>query len=180
MKILLTLVLILISVVPNAQAADTIDREYQAFLSAQRKLAASAGCTGFSASLVKGYTVGEPTVYGADKKPAVVIQGYAIRVVCTATGSQVPVEFGVSLKWDAPTTRVDGTPLAASEIKGYELYRMASEDPEAPAAKLADLSSVLGYEMTGLTAGVYHYRLKTVGTDDLKSPFSPAFSITLQ
>ena len=43
-----------------------------------------------------------------------IIKGNEFLVTC-----KLPL---VDLSWTAPTTRKDGTPLAASEIQGYEIY----------------------------------------------------------
>jgi hypothetical protein len=86
----------------------------------------------------------------------------------------------LKLAWTPPTTRADGTGLLAADIAGYQLFSMASVDPAAPYAKIADIPAQAFWDVEGLTPGEYHYRLKTVDKTGLISSFSAVFSVTVK
>jgi len=47
----------------------------------------------------------------------------------------------ILVNWNIPTTRVDGTPIALSEINGYKIYTSKNKKiiPTTPAATISDI-----------------------------------------
>ena len=87
------------------------------------------------------------------------------------------------LSWTAPTTRVDGTPLAAEEIKEYRVYYTidgtAPGEGEPIVVGGTSASETVTLELTPrLEPYVVSFAIKTVDTDGLKSPLSEVVSKT--
>ena len=58
----------------------------------------------------------------------------------------------VSLRWDAPTTNTDGTPL--TDLAGYNIYQGTETGVYGPPV---DVGYTLCHIVTGLTAGITYY-----------------------
>src|SRR3972149_9643507 len=58
----------------------------------------------------------------------------------------------VSLRWDAPTTNTDGTPL--TDLAGYNIYQGTETGVYGSSV---DVGYTLCYVVTGLTAGLTYY-----------------------
>jgi len=90
------------------------------------------------------------------------------------------------LSWDAPTTRVDVTPLAASDIQEYQIFYAIDDTPSITSSAATVVS--VGESVTILTLDlppreapyVVSFAILTVDTDGLKSPLSDAVSKTFQ
>ena len=67
--------------------------------------------------------------------------------------------LALTLYWDAPTERVDGTPLPATEIAGYQVYR----DSES-----LEITEELSLKIDGKG----EYSVRCIDTDGLVSEFS--------
>ena len=88
------------------------------------------------------------------------------------------------LSWDAPTTRVDVTPLAASDIQEYQIFYAIDDTPSITSSAATVVS--VGESVTILTLDlppreapyVVSFAILTVDTDGLKSPLSDAASKT--
>jgi len=91
-----------------------------------------------------------------------------------------PIEtpVAVTLTWEMPDLRVDGSPLLPSEIQGYEIIYGAS------LAGLDQSLSVTNAEtlMTtiNLLPGSYYFKIATVEATDIQGDFSQPIQITLQ
>lgn len=82
------------------------------------------------------------------------------------------------ITWSQPTTRADGSPLAANEISGYELYYASSANGSLePLTSLnANESSI---EVDELEAGTHYFAMSTKDTNGLESSLSSRFSVTI-
>lgn len=88
-----------------------------------------------------------------------------------------PVERLVTLSWEVPTQRQDGSSLSTNEINGYKIYSGTSAN---------DLSNVVVVDDPGqinysqvLPEGTYYYAISTITTDGVEGPRSSAISLTV-
>lgn len=80
------------------------------------------------------------------------------------------------LSWSAPTARVDGTPLAPSEIAGYRaLWGTTSR-----AYTEEQVVDGLELEITGLLAGTWYFAVTAIDTAGLESAPSAEVSKTIE
>lgn len=96
----------------------------------------------------------------------------AVSVVAAAqTGS-------AQISWGRPTTRADGSSLAAGDIAGYQLYY----SPTAT-GQLTPLTSLTSAELSvlvdDLIVGTHYFALTTTDTSGLESAQSSRFSVTI-
>ena len=83
------------------------------------------------------------------------------------------------ISWKAPTTRADGTALAANQIAGYELYHSA--DGSSNLAKLTSLNAnELSIVVDDLSAGTHYFALATKDTGGLQSTMSSPINVTIK
>lgn len=73
----------------------------------------------------------------------------------------------VNIEWDAPTTRIDGTALLPGQIAGYEVFMDGTR---------VDYTLALTSEVK-TAPGKHRFELRTIDTQGLPSPFSPALEI---
>lgn len=78
----------------------------------------------------------------------------------------------VNVSWDAPTERVDGTPLEASEIGEYRVYYRSNG-----IERMASTTST-SMDITELY-GLYVFQVTTVDTNGLESERSAEHEITV-
>lgn len=84
-----------------------------------------------------------------------------------------------TVTWTPPAAREDGTPLASTDIAGYNLYH--SDTDGASLTKIATLSaSDLSYVVTELTAGTHYFAATTVDTNGVESVLPAPTSTTIQ
>jgi hypothetical protein len=67
---------------------------------------------------------------------------------------------GLSLSWDLPSERVDGTPLALEEITGFSLYMV--QEGEAEEQKLTIAGAVTSHGVEALTRGRHYFSIATI------------------
>ena len=93
----------------------------------------------------------------------------------TAQGNS-EVTGTASLLWTAPTTRVDGTPLALSEIAGYRLYW--GKTISSPLTLLTDIKngSATDYTVSGLPPGTSYFTLTAYDYRGAESDYSELVS----
>lgn len=60
-----------------------------------------------------------------DEPEGIRIQAKEYFLACT------PAEATISVTWQAPTSREDGTPIAPGELKGYKMYVFPADSTEA-------------------------------------------------
>jgi hypothetical protein len=70
----------------------------------------------------------------------------------------------LTLKWDAPTKRMDGTPMELSEILRYDIEFHGETYTAKPSAT--------HYDVLVSAPGLYCAKIKTVDTNSLESPWS--------
>ena len=99
--------------------------------------------------------------------------GFLVTLAGTASAAPATAD----LSWTAPSTRVDGTPLAAEEIKEYRVYYTidgtAPGEGEPIVVGGTSASETVTLELTPrLEPYVVSFAIKTVDTDGLGSALS--------
>jgi len=88
------------------------------------------------------------------------------------------------LSWEAPTTRVDGTPLTVEEIKEYRVYYTINGEPQSVDPIVVGSASVAETVTLDLLPSaepyVVSFAISTVDTDGLESARSETVSKTFQ
>lgn len=92
---------------------------------------------------------------------------YAVKPVIVDQPTE-PTPGVTRVTWDAPTTRIDGTALAVNQIAGYQIYMDGVQ---------AGYTGALLFELQA-APGKHRFELRTIDTQGLPSPFSPALEIT--
>ena len=91
-----------------------------------------------------------------------------------------------TLTWTAPTTRVDGTPLQATQIEEFRVYHGIDIGPDDPLAIGPEYTAVTGENTTDITIElvpradpyVISFAITTVDRDGLESALSETVSKT--
>lgn len=192
--VLLGFIIIMGLFAPVVRAADNIDREYTAVIQAYRALQSGVGCSNYSPTFSRGYTVGSLTKYGTNKQDVVYVTGYQLRIACTEYLAKPPTwnppvvpsepekDDKAQLSWMAPTTRTNGAALPPDQIAGYHVFRY--QDGEF--VKIGEVGKPAGgvagtaYVDEDLAPGTYRYVLKTIDSAGLPSAFSAEVSVTIQ
>ena len=113
---------------------------------------------------------------------------YAIAMMLLLTSFGAFAARAVStLSWDAPTTRVDGTPLQATQIEEFRVYHGIDIGPD-PLAIGPEYTAVTGENATDITIElvpradpyVISFAITTVDRDGLESVLSETVSKTFQ
>ena len=73
----------------------------------------------------------------------------------------------IKIEWDAPTTRLDGSALLPGQIAGYEVF-MDGTRVDYTLALVSEIKTV---------PGKHRFELRTIDTQGLPSPFSPALEL---
>jgi len=76
----------------------------------------------------------------------------------------------VTVDWDAPTTRVNGYPIAPSELAGYHVY--------LDGVKIGETSG-LTFQFVAPAPGAHRITIKAIDTVGLQSDFSPAWEFSI-
>ncbi len=87
-----------------------------------------------------------------------------------------PMEKPISLQWTAPTKRQDGAVLHPEHIKEYEIL-LCKNGHADDCLKLAKETGT--QHRTSLIEGDWEARVRTVDTQNLKSPYSPAVAFSV-
>lgn len=77
----------------------------------------------------------------------------------------------MSLRWSAPTTRSDGSPLSPSEIDGYRIYLGTSRDNLEMSVDVND-GTAIEYNIDNLEVGTYYVAVSTYDLDGNASSLS--------
>jgi len=113
---------------------------------------------------------------------------YAIAMMLLLTSFGAFAAPAVStLSWDAPTTRVDGTPLQATQIEEFRVYHGIDIGPD-PLAIGPEYTAVSGENATDITIElvpradpyVISFAITTVDRDGLESALSETVTKTFQ
>ncbi len=89
-----------------------------------------------------------------------------------------PVIRTVSLSWQIPTQREDGSSLATTEIAGYKIYAGSSAGQLETFAEISDPSQQ-SYS-SALVEGTYYFAISTITTDGIEGPRSDELQIVIQ
>lgn len=85
----------------------------------------------------------------------------------------------ISLTWDIPTAREDGSPLSMGEIKGYTLaYGYQANRLEQQ--RFIDGANTQRYQLSNLKEGTLYLRIATVDSDNITGSFSKTISVRVQ
>jgi hypothetical protein len=87
-----------------------------------------------------------------------------------------PVVYSAQISWTIPSTRIDGTPLALSELTGYEIY-YTTDDPAVSGKVSVSGGSSASYRATDLKAGNYYFTISAIDSTGLKSAMSTMATI---
>lgn len=88
-----------------------------------------------------------------------------------------PVERVVSLSWDVPTQREDGSNLSLDEIQSYKIYSGTNPNSLSAVANVNDPAQK-SYSDT-LQEGTYYYAISTVTQDGLEGPRSSPITLVV-
>lgn len=115
---------------------------------------------------------------------AVVISGinykqYTGKSTTCPDGSHVLVYNGIkyckayraNISWAVPTTRLNGTALPMSELKGYEVYWTRASDNARGTIKISS-NTQLTASFDAYTPSTYYFAMSAIDTSGLKSPLS--------
>ena len=98
----------------------------------------------------------------------------------TVSGTSDPVQSGkLTLRWTAPVTRTDGTPLSLADIDGYRVHYGQSAGNYTHHFTLAD-GTAQTVILTDLPVGTYHLVMTTYDVDGRESGYSSVVSKTVQ
>lgn len=119
----------------------------------------------------------------ASKSPAPGTRSGAAPVAKTpapGTRQDAPTQGSVAsgsavLSWTVPTSREDGSPLAASELAGYEIYLLAESTGETQVITISNPLAT-SYTVSGLPADVYHFSMAAKDRHGRLSPLSTIVS----
>lgn len=90
-----------------------------------------------------------------------------------------PVTKDVSLSWDIPTQREDGSALELYEINGY-VIQYGTQSGQLDQTVTVDGGNVTTAEVEGLLAGTYYFAIATIDSDDVRGEFSAEISTSVQ
>ena len=82
-------------------------------------------------------------------------------IALTVTAIEVATTHDLSISWDAPTHRADGTLLMAEEIHGYRI-RWTNEATGATESVMVEDAYATHHQLTALESGVYQITLNTL------------------
>jgi hypothetical protein len=133
---------------------------------------------GFSGTDAFGYTV-------SDGKGGTASGSVSISVAAAPTPPTEPdpgtgTTSGATavLSWTIPTTRANGSPLAMSELAGYEIYVLAESTGQSSVITV-DGGGTSSYTLTGLAADTYHFSMAAKDSAGNLSELSGVVSKTI-
>jgi hypothetical protein len=90
-----------------------------------------------------------------------------------ATPTPTAITYPVQLKWTAPSTRADGSALAASELTGYRIYYSLDGTP-ADQDTVVPISSgaTTAFTINLTAAGTYVFAITAIDQNGLESALS--------
>jgi hypothetical protein len=98
-------------------------------------------------------------------------ESYGLDGSSGTAGGGVVQGAAISLSWIAPSERVDGTPIAMSEIAGYRVYYGVSQGDYSEKVDIAD-SSTMQVTLNNVPSGTYYIVVTTFDTDGRESWYS--------
>ena len=107
----------------------------------------------------------------SDGQDTAALPAFSIRVLAAQETSL----GGLTLKWTAPTSRADGTPLSLADIDGYRIYYGNSSGNYSDTLDVSD-GSAQSASVTGIPAGVYYLVMTTYDNAGRESQYSAEIS----
>lgn len=112
------------------------------------------------------------------KFDAVLLFAVGFLVGFALTSRAEPAQYTAHFTWSIPTTRADGSPLAVSELQGYEIYWTCGP---ANSGKI----SVPGGNRTSIDLeagwiGTCDFAMAAIDTNGVKSALSPMVTLTFK
>ena len=89
-----------------------------------------------------------------------------------------PAVHSVSLSWDIPDSRENGSSLEVYEIGGYEIQYKLTDDSSYTSIIINDAQTD-SYEVANLAAGTYEFKVATFDTDNVYSNFTGPLSTSV-
>jgi len=84
----------------------------------------------------------------------------------------------ISLSWEIPTQRRNGTPLYRSDIKGYQIA-YGTKPSLLDGSIFVNNVEIVNYILEGVKQGVYYFAIATVTQDDTQGAFSEQIAVTI-
>jgi hypothetical protein len=97
--------------------------------------------------------------------------------VLTTVAAAKPSSYNASLSWTIPSTRTNGTPLAISELSGYEVY-YTNDSGSVNAVVPISGGSTAKAVVKNLASGKYYFSISAIDTGGQKSSLSTMASIS--
>jgi len=87
----------------------------------------------------------------------------------------------ISISWDIPTTRIDKTTLALSEINGFRIYLSTTSTSTDTNTKIISIpyDATTSYTIKNLASGTYYIRISTYDFFGDESALSNPISKTI-
>ena len=99
--------------------------------------------------------------------------------VSTGSGTTGVSTGSIALKWTAPATRADGTPMSLAEIGGFRIYYGKSVSGYSNVVDVNDGVATLA-NLIDIPVGNYSLVMTTYDTAGRESVFSPVVTKTVQ
>lgn len=90
------------------------------------------------------------------------------------SGAESPAaSSSVTLNWNSPSTRVDGSAMTTEELAGYKIHYGSSSGNYSATI---DVGNVTSYTVDALTAGTYYFSVSAYDLNGNESPGSTEIS----
>ncbi len=101
---------------------------------------------------------------------------------CGGGGSAIikgppPPDSTITIAWDAPTKRTDGSDLPGSEVAGYTVHYGLSSNQYTNSIIVNDSNT---FTIGNLSPGTYYFAVKISDSFGYESDFSDEVSVTLE
>lgn len=164
----------------SATAVDNEDGDLSSMVSWQSSLdgvlsgtvVASSG----EQSLTTTLSIGQHTITATVTDSAGVSKSDQIQI--TINAAEIPQTASAILRWEIPTSRENGEPLALEELGGYELYVTTESTGEIDIITIDD-PAVTTYTFSELTTDVYYFAMSAFDIDGQRGPLSETITKTV-
>ncbi len=95
----------------------------------------------------------------------------------TTTTLPPPSSGSVTLAWDPPTTKTDGSPLPSNEIDRYVIYYGASSGNYTQSVNAGNVTQ---FTVTDLSTGTWYFAVTVYDTSGYQSDFSEEIFTQIQ
>ena len=106
--------------------------------------------------------------------------GESAVVTVTSTTTPTSGTKSISVRWDIPTTRVNGDPISLSEISGFKIYVASNNNftPSLPNVTITD-NTTTDFIINNLASGTYYIYITTYDVNGDESPYSNPIAQTV-